>query len=245
MTFDMRRQDGTCPLGGTWYKCAVDLGGFSGCCTMDPCLPGGGCPEEKDLTPGRSRFTLSPDMAQLELTQSIDAPTSTKGSTTPTASSFQTSDVSFVKLPIPTTSSSQVPSSTIVSTTASVAVNDQPSDTPNRSSSPVNGRPLPLAAIIGAAVGAIVLLGLVLFLLVCLRRRKHRGVYQAPIYVSPYNTGCDMSQKSASSWEPKARKSSLGIQQLDSRGIGGPRYMADDALRCFAELPGEPVAVVR
>jgi hypothetical protein len=54
-----------------------------------------------------------------------------------------------------------------------------------------------------------------------------------------------MSQKSASSWEPKARKSSLGIQQLDSRGIGGPRYMADDALRCFAELPGEPVAVVR
>jgi hypothetical protein len=54
-----------------------------------------------------------------------------------------------------------------------------------------------------------------------------------------------MAQKSASSWEPKAREDSLGIQQLDSRGIGGPRYMPEDALRCFAELPVEPVSFAR
>jgi hypothetical protein len=54
MTFDMQKQENTCPLAGTWYKCAVDFGGFSGCCTMDPCFPGGGCPKEKDFTPDRS-----------------------------------------------------------------------------------------------------------------------------------------------------------------------------------------------
>lgn len=161
-------------------------------------------------------------------------------SATPIATS-QVSHVSFVKLPIPTTASSQTLSSTTSSSTASAAVNFQPSETSHQTSNPIDHKPLPLAAVIGAAVGAIVLFGLAIFLLICLRRRKHKSIYQAPIYVSPYNTGSDMSQMSASLYVTKARRSSHEIQTLDGRDIGGPRYNASDASLRFAELPGEPV----
>lgn len=57
MPFHEQRQNGECPLGGNFYVCSREMGGFSGCCMSDPCVPGGSCPKEKDRTPGRGGFT--------------------------------------------------------------------------------------------------------------------------------------------------------------------------------------------
>jgi hypothetical protein len=84
----------------------------------------------------------------------------------------------------------------------------------------------------------LIVVGVILF--VCLKRRRNKSIYQAPIYVSPYNTHSDMSE------HPKSVKAYLRswneIQQLDSSEIGPEREHARIASRCFAELPAEPVA---
>jgi hypothetical protein len=53
MSFQLLRRVGDCPVGGVFYTCSPEMGGFSGCCLEDPCRPGGVCPSDKDRTPGR------------------------------------------------------------------------------------------------------------------------------------------------------------------------------------------------
>jgi hypothetical protein len=105
---------------------------------------------------------------------------------------------------------------------------------PNHSSP----KALPIAAIAGAAVGGLVLLVLGVLLLLYVRCRKYKNIYQAPIYISPFNASCDMAQESRIS----PRKDHDHIEQLDSRDT---RLLAEGgtaSLRYFAELPAEPIA---
>lgn len=160
---------------------------------------------------------------------------------TPTAS-----DVSFRILPASTISSSPSSAAALPNSsdsprsTAYVTVHPSPSSTSINAPSRASGRSIPSAVIAGAAVGGIMLIVVGVILFVCLKRRRNKSIYQAPIYVSPYNTHSDMSE------HPKSVKAYLRswneIQQLDSSEIGPGREHARIASRCFAELPAEPVA---
>jgi hypothetical protein len=125
--------------------------------------------------------------------------------------------------------------------TAYVTVTYQPSATSLAIPVPAESRRIPIAVIAGAAVGALVLIALAVFLFLCCKRRKHKSIYQAPIYVSPYNNNnSDMSQKSRFPYKAKFA-TFHGVQQPDSREVGKPRNSRSTASRYFAELPGEPV----
>jgi hypothetical protein len=91
-------------------------------------------------------------------------------------------------------------------------------------------------------VGVLVPIALGIFLVLCCKRRKHKSIHQAPIYVSPYNNNndSDMSQKSRFSY--KANFASFdGVQQLDSREVGKPWRSRNASSQCCAELPAERV----
>jgi hypothetical protein len=53
-------RDGSCPSGGVFYSC---FGGFTGCCLIDACTPGVGCPKDKDLTPNRCKLLACMDIS--------------------------------------------------------------------------------------------------------------------------------------------------------------------------------------
>jgi hypothetical protein len=87
-----------------------------------------------------------------------------------------------------------------------------------------------------------VLVALGIFLLVCLRRRRHKKkIYQAPIYVSRYNTDSDSSSTTSSYPEMKMRRSWGEIQCQDAKGFGLGIGMGHSSVCCFSELPAEPI----
>ncbi|KAF1911533.1 hypothetical protein BDU57DRAFT_524058 [Ampelomyces quisqualis] len=218
-----RRQDGTCPSGGTFYKCAREVGGFSGCCLNDPCFPGGFCSEDKDRLPGRFSSTL----------------------TTLTSAATTTAKESGVMPPVSTLSLPTVVPSTAVAAGNSESPHSIPLPTTTErpkeiaANIPVHASPeaLPIAAITGAAVGGLVLIILGVLLLLCLRRRKHKNIYEAPVYVSPFNTSSDMAQQSRTLAGNECHR----IQQLDSGNNGLFAGRGTASLRHFAELPAEPI----
>jgi hypothetical protein len=175
--------------------------------------------------------------------------TITSSTATPTMTS-QASDVSFTKIPIPTASfetltSSAAPTSRgdgSVQPTAYVTVSHQPSATSLSRSDSTSSRSLPLATIAGAAVGGSVLVALIIVILICLRRRrKQKSIYQAPIYISPYNSSRSFMPQKSPVYKAELRRSCGEIQQLDSRSIGVPRNLGNDSSRRFAELAVEPL----
>ncbi|EAT87935.1 hypothetical protein HBI56_093280 [Parastagonospora nodorum] len=222
-----RRQDTSCRFGGTWYRCSSDFGGFSGCCTMDPCSRAGGCPKEKDMTPGRNTLAA------------------TRSATTTTASS-RVSEASFVKLPIPSTSyprpttASYFAAGTTDTTlaTAYVTLDHVPSATSSHTAGPTSNS-LPIAAIFGVAIGGVALIGLAVFLFMCRRRRKQKNIYQAPIYVSPFNTNSNMYQKRDGTYRSSLRGPSFDTQDLSTRDSGVHTVAATAPSPHRAELPGE------
>ncbi|KAF2026105.1 hypothetical protein EK21DRAFT_103461 [Setomelanomma holmii] len=227
MTSHLRRQNSECPSGGNFYVCSKEMGGFSGCCTSDPCFSGGGCPKEKDRTPGRESSTIA-------TTSAVATP------------SFQSSDGTARILPVSTIASSPSALATVSSTSSNAPqltayVTVHPSLSPSPTGVPPASDPgIPSAAIAGAAVGAVILIALGIIVFVCCKRRRKRSIHQAPIYVSPYNSSdSDMSE------HPKLVKAYMRnpwneIQQLDSSEVG-PRRHGRIGSRCFAELPAEPV----
>lgn len=90
------------------------------------------------------------------------------------------------------------------------------------------------AVIVSAIIGGIILLFLAICLVLCLKRQKNKSVYQAPIYVSSFNTSRDMTTPSPTSKEMKFRTRFEGVQELDGRGVRNE--LAQQAL---AELHGE------
>jgi hypothetical protein len=162
----------------------------------------------------------------------------------------RTSEALFTILPVSTTPLEPLASSTAPTryngdgsrTTQYVTVSHQPSATSTVLPSSINQRSLPVATIAGAAVGGLVLITLIIFLLICFRRRKRKNIYQAPIYISPYNTTSSVrSQKLPIVYKTDLRRSCDQIQQLDSTNVDGTRSMARDSARRFAELAAEPV----
>jgi hypothetical protein len=57
-------RDSNCPNGGVFYSC---VGGFTGCCLIDACTPGVGCPKDKDLTPNKCKLLVGMDTVQVKL----------------------------------------------------------------------------------------------------------------------------------------------------------------------------------
>lgn len=249
---NMRRQQNDCPNGGFWYTCGVEFGGFSGCCTMEPCFIDGGCPKDRDLTPGRCKhhiYCLLP-IVRARLMCHIDKSTSTTATIKVTSSSLS-SEVSFAKSPLTTLLPSQSISSAPLITsledftqpTAHATVDHQPSAASSPAPAPKNNSSSSLAYIIGAAIGAVILAVVILLLLRRRRRQKHKNIHQAPIYVSPYNTSSDLSQDSGNSYHAEWCGCPSDTQQHHSTAIRGHRIgISEVSLRPCAELPSEPVA---
>ncbi|KAH7061710.1 hypothetical protein BKA63DRAFT_201014 [Paraphoma chrysanthemicola] len=227
MTSHVLRQNGECPLGGNFYVCSREMGGFSGCCTADPCAPGGGCPKEKDRTPGRDSAV----------------------STTTTAFATATSTISTVTRSPSASTLSSIPSSVSSFPTSSdpyraieyVTVHPSSSSTAGAAPGGAAGVGIPSAVIAGAAVGGVMLILVAVLLFVCLRRRSKKGIYQAPTYISPYNNSSETLE------HPKTVKAYLGrswddIAQLDSSEVRTEAGHIRTAPRCFAELPADNVA---
>ncbi|KAH7068547.1 hypothetical protein FB567DRAFT_541268 [Paraphoma chrysanthemicola] len=227
MTFHVLRQNGECPLGGNFYVCSRGMGGFSGCCTSDPCAPGGGCPSEKDRTPGRDSDAPITTTAFATATSTFSVVTKT-----PSASTLSSSPSSVSTFPTSCDPSRAVEYVTVHSSSSSTA---------GAVAGSTSGGGMPSAVIAGAAVGGIVLIVVAVVLFVCLKRRRENGIYQAPIYVSPYNNSSETLE------HPKAVKTYLGrswddIPQLDSSELRTEAGHTWTAPRCFAELLADTMA---
>ncbi|EUC31185.1 hypothetical protein COCCADRAFT_6907 [Bipolaris zeicola 26-R-13] len=117
-------------------------------------------------------------------------------------------------------------------------------------SMPSRGSSVPVAAIVGAVLGSVILCTLLLAILFFIRKRKLTKVYKAPAYPSPY-VGGDMtpqlSSKASSQFQKKVaelyRADTMETReppQLDSREIL-PQFRRRDSMGRFAELPAEPL----
>jgi hypothetical protein len=153
----------------------------------------------------------------------------------------------------PTISSSN-PSSRFPSKTAPTSSGDdsrppssatpilRPSETSIAPHEDSKAKSIPIAAIVGGVGGAVVLVALGVFLFVCLRRRRHKKkIYQAPIYVSPYSTDSNSPSTTSSYPELKMRRSWGEIQRQDLGGVGLGIGVGHSSVRCFSELPAEPI----
>lgn len=135
-------------------------------------------------------------------------------------------------------------------------------------SMPSRGSSVPVAAIVGAVLGSVILCTLLLAILFFIRKRKLTKVYKAPAYPSPY-VGGDMTPqlssmlshvamsgtkesnsfpgKASSQFQKKVaelyRADTMETReppQLDSREIL-PQFRRRDSMGRFAELPAEPL----
>ncbi|KAH7379107.1 hypothetical protein DE146DRAFT_586885, partial [Phaeosphaeria sp. MPI-PUGE-AT-0046c] len=187
-----------CPYGGVFYKCSTILGGFTGCCLTDPCLSSrGGCPEEKDRTP--DRYTPSPSTGT---TSSTVVPQDPSASFVKLPISIEPVPPASSNTPLATSSTISIPlasSNTLLATpryslTESATLGAK-SNSPGETAAGISGHHTPkafaTAMIVSAIIGGIVFISLGIFLWVVMRR-KNRSVYQAPIYVSPFNTSSDV-----------------------------------------------------
>lgn len=175
----------------------------------------------------------------------VDTPTATKPATATTAAA-RVSDASFVKLPMPTTMSPQPTTASALTTgttgatlpTAYVTIDRVPSATSSHTPGAIPNS-LPVVAIVGIAVGGVILIGLAVLLLICRRRRKQKNIYQAPIYVSPFNTSSDMSQKGDGAYKANLWGPSFDTQDLRKRDSGTHSVVATGLSGRLVELPGE------
>ncbi|KAJ5624304.1 hypothetical protein N7510_000613 [Penicillium lagena] len=145
----------TCSSGTQWYVCSK--GGYSGCCSSDPCTKGI-CPDDDSIA---SSTTTSPTKSSSTSPSKTSTETKTSIPSLPTTSTL--ADATAVQT---TTSAASVTAPTTASTAVATATS---------SSSPsthYNNR----GAIIGGLVGGIaaVALCIVLFFL-CWRRKKKQG----------------------------------------------------------------------
>ena len=160
----------------------------------------------------------------------------------------QKSDATSTAPSIPTTTSSQSPSMTAATScsddaqpTAYTTAAAHPSSTASSGPSRLSSKSVPIAAIAGGVGGVVALIAIGLFLLVCIKRRNRKNVYQAPIYVSPYNTDSDTSPTFNSVEKREMRRSYNEAPQLDGREVEIGRRLGNPSLRWRSELPAEPV----
>jgi hypothetical protein len=132
-------------------------------------------------------------------------------------------------------------SSDIAQTTAYATITNQPSEMSNATPDQSDTRPVLIAVIVGAVIGVLILIAFGVLLFSCIRGRKHKNIYQAPVYVSPYNIDDNVPQKPRASLDAKCRGICDDVQQLDSREVQTPRRLRDEVFGNFAELPAEPV----
>jgi hypothetical protein len=182
----------------------------------------------------------------------IDSKQDTPTLTTRTAiatSASKVAEVSFAILPVPTIPFSQLllssvtisRSTDIVPTTAYATITNQPSEMSKATAQQTDTKPVLIAAIVGAVIGTLALIAFGVLLFSCVRGRKHKNIYKAPVYVSPYNINDNVSQKPRASLGAKCRGICDDVQQLDSREVQTPRRLRDEVFG-FAELPAEPLA---
>jgi hypothetical protein len=73
------------------------------------------------------------------------------------------------------------------------------------------------------------------------RRRQQKSIYQAPLYISPYNSSGSFTPQKSPVYKFELRRSCEEIQQLDSRSIAVPKNLDNGWPRRFAELAAEPL----
>ncbi|KAF1925293.1 uncharacterized protein M421DRAFT_258582 [Didymella exigua CBS 183.55] len=168
MSSQSLQRDDSCPNGGVFYSCSQ---GFVGCCLVEACNPGVGCPPDKDRTPSES--SSSSASTTISVLTSSATPSSTSASFSTNAASFS----------IPTSRSS---ASDLATSISGVIATESPKP------SHLDDNSVPTAALVGAVLGGVILIAMIAGLVLYLRHRKRTKVYKAAVYPSPH-VGCDMS----------------------------------------------------
>ncbi|KAF1830626.1 hypothetical protein BDW02DRAFT_91878 [Decorospora gaudefroyi] len=244
MISELRKRVDDCPAGGVFYFC----NGFRGCCTIDPCNPGSTCPADKDLTPGRSSAAVSKtstaSSSRVITTPTPISTTTSSSSASTTSSTDASGSPSFTPSIVEPTAFKTVTQSISGTTTTTI-----PTATP-APSNPANSTPI--AAIVGAVLGTIVLIVLLLSIFFCMRKKRRTKVYKAPAYPSPL-VGSDMTpqlsskassqfqQKIAALYSAESMTERCDPQQLDGREISRYERHRHGSIGRFAELPAEPL----
>ncbi|KAF9699665.1 hypothetical protein EKO04_002627 [Ascochyta lentis] len=221
----MLKRDTSCPNGGVFYSCNK---GFVGCCLVEACNPGVGCPPDKDTTSNKHT--------------SLNMPTSTRTSA-PTPS---TSTTSIASPSTVTTSKLVLASSIASSTTQAIIAGSSSTAASDEQNQHDGGNAVPAAALVGAVLGGIILIAVVIGLFYCIRRHRYTKVYKAAVYPSPH-VGNDMSPQLPEYEESKVSRfaSLMETKQkfahhLDSREVVPATEMGEATPRhlAYAELPG-------
>ncbi|KAJ8071452.1 hypothetical protein OCU04_001772 [Sclerotinia nivalis] len=156
-----------CPNGGTWFTCSKQSPSFQGCCDIsdnfNPCHDSG-CPKDRLYA---AAFKTVPATIPSATSSKISSSTSPSSTTTPTLDASSTSQ----------TASSQ----------ASVTASGIADPIGHNSDSK-----LPIAAIVGSAIGGVVIILLVLLSIFCLQRRRKRAL-PAGLIEPYYQPSQDMS----------------------------------------------------
>ncbi|ESZ98615.1 hypothetical protein SBOR_0985 [Sclerotinia borealis F-4128] len=177
----------SCPNGGVWFTCSEQTNSFQGCCDnstgFNPCH-GTGCPTESLYAAAFS---------------TVPAKIFSATSSTAFAASSTISISSTISVTSSVPSSSSISNSPNGTSSTSQTASSQTSATANDTSDSIgfnSYQKLPIAAIVGSALGGVVVVLLVLLASFCIRRRRKRAMLEGS-NVPGYQLQQDMSMVKA------------------------------------------------
>ncbi|KAL2865749.1 uncharacterized protein BJX67DRAFT_154467 [Aspergillus lucknowensis] len=144
----------TCPPNTQWYVCS--RGSFQGCCSADPCTSG---------------VCLNSNMSFSTTRRETDtntATTTTRAATTSMATTTADTEGALTTSSVASTSSSATPTSTTLSETTS----PQPPSATDSSTRSHHSRPRVIGGIAGGVAATLVILGLIVYLVYCTRKKR-------------------------------------------------------------------------
>ncbi|CAD6443663.1 65740b2a-899b-4e17-824f-f15eda3b1e6b-CDS [Sclerotinia trifoliorum] len=155
-----------CPNGGVWFTCSKQSPSFQGCCAnssgFDPCR-NNGCPNDRLYAAAFKTVPATiPSITSSKISSSLASSSSTLSSfiSSPSVSPSSTTNPTFGTSSTPQSASSRA-SATTSATVDPIGHNSDPK--------------LPLAAIVGSALGGVVVILLVLLSVFCFQRRRKRA----------------------------------------------------------------------
>lgn len=180
---------GMCPNGGAFYRCAF---GYQDCCLIDACSVAGGCPQSKQTNGQDSSNSTTASQKIVATAIKPTLRTSFTGTALASSTLFQSSLSRIISLSA-ATSAMRIVTSTSAGQTVYVIIGPTStltalpvSDTQSRSN-------VPKTAIVGGALGGMIVIALVSLLIFCIKRRRQKKIYSAPTYPSS-SIDSDMSR---------------------------------------------------
>ncbi|APA05648.1 hypothetical protein sscle_01g004180 [Sclerotinia sclerotiorum 1980 UF-70] len=162
-------QNSACLNGGVWFTCSEQSPSFQGCCDtsdgFNPCQDNG-CPKERLYAAAFKTVQVMIDSDTFSISSSLTSSFPSFSSSTSSLSISSSSTSSSTTNPIISPSSTAQPASSQASPTVSAISDPIGHDSESK---------LPIAAIVGSALGGVVVMLIVLLGIFCFQRRRKRA----------------------------------------------------------------------